>query len=63
MLARPTRVTSDTFPRVRASAFCPQMGLHGAPLIYGLFMRARSAVIEFRPHQFEGAAPARSMPA
>ena len=34
-----------------------QMGLHGAPLIYGLFMRPRSAVIEFRPHQFEGEAP------
>ena len=32
----------------------PQMGLHGAPLIYGLFMRPRSAVIEFRPYEFEG---------
>ncbi len=37
-----------------ASADCAQMGLHGAPLIYGLFMRPRSAVIEFRPHEFEG---------
>ena len=44
--------------RVMTACCWLQMGLHGAPLIYGLFMRPRSAVIEFRPHQFEGASHA-----
>ena len=31
-----------------------QIGLHGAPLIYGLLMRPGSALIEIRPHSFSG---------
>ena len=31
-----------------------QIGLHGAPLIYGLMMRPGAALVEIRPHGFEG---------
>jgi hypothetical protein len=30
----------------------PQVGTHGAALIYGFFMRRGSAVVEIRPHGF-----------
>lgn len=32
----------------------PQVGLHGAPLIFGLAMRPGSAIVEIRPNRFEG---------
>ncbi len=32
-----------------------QVGLHGAPLIFGFLMRPGSALLEIRPHKFEGA--------
>lgn len=53
----PALVISETQAKklISKTTGCLQVGLHGAPLIFGFLMRPGSALLEIRPHKFEGA--------